>query len=114
MSRPTLVDRGFQVAYTGAYRMMRMYWRLRHPVTHGALVAMWNGGELLLVRNSYVPYYCLPGGYVRPGESGRDAAIRELREEVRVSAEVDELKLAHEERHEWEGKKDHVMIYALD
>jgi 8-oxo-dGTP diphosphatase len=114
MSGPTLVDRGFQVAYGGAYRMMRMYWRLRHPVTHGALVAMWNGGELLLVRNSYVPYYCLPGGYVRRGESGRDAAIRELSEEVSVSAKAEQLELALEERHDWEGKDDHVMIFALD
>ena len=114
MSRPTFVDRGFQVAYAGAYRMMRVYWRLRHPVTHGALVAMWNHGEVLLVRNSYVPYYCLPGGYVRRGESGRDAAIRELSEEVGVSAKGQELKLELEERHEWEGKDDHVVIFALD
>jgi 8-oxo-dGTP diphosphatase len=114
MSRPTLVDRGFQLAYVGAYRMMRMYWKLRHPVTHGALVALWNREEVLLVRNSYVPYYCLPGGYVRQGESGRDAAIRELAEEVNVSAKAEELELALEERHEWEGKKDHVMIFALE
>jgi 8-oxo-dGTP pyrophosphatase MutT (NUDIX family) len=78
MNQPTLVDRGFQVAYAGAYRMMRVYWRLRHPVTNGALVALWNRDELLLVRNSYVPYHCLPGGYVHRGESPRDAAVREL------------------------------------
>jgi 8-oxo-dGTP diphosphatase len=114
MNRPTLVDRGFQIAYAGAYRIMRAYWKLRHPVTHGALVALWNRGELLLVSNSYVPYYCLPGGYVRRGESGRDAAIRELSEEVGVAAKGEELTLALAERHEWEGKDDYVEIFSLD
>ncbi len=114
MNAPTLVDRGFQVAYIGAYRMMRVYWRLSHPVTHGALVALWNRGEVLLVRNSYVPYYSLPGGYVRRGESPRDAAVRELVEEVGVSAEPERIVLALEERHDWEGKDDHVTLFSLE
>ena len=109
----TSVDRGFQLAYWCAYRVMRTYWSLRHPTTHGALVAIWNQGEVLLVRNSYVPYHCLPGGYLRRGESGPQAALRELREEVGVSTTADELTLVLEERHEWEGKHDHVVIFEL-
>ena len=110
----TTVDRGFQLAYACAYRMMRTYWWLRHPTTHGALVALWHQGEVLLIRNSYVPYHCLPGGYVRRGETGAQAALRELAEEVGVSAAAGDLTLAREERHEWEGKDDHVVIFALD
>jgi ADP-ribose pyrophosphatase YjhB (NUDIX family) len=94
--------------------MMRVYWKIRHPVTHGALVAIWNRGEILLVRNSYVPYHCLPGGYVRRGETGQEAAVRELAEEVRVSAKREDLALVLEERHDWDGKKDHVVIFALE
>jgi ADP-ribose pyrophosphatase YjhB (NUDIX family) len=114
LAGPTFVDRGFQVAYVCAYRLMRTYWHLRHPTTHGSLVAIWNRGEVLLVRNSYVPYYGLPGGYVRRGESARDAALRELFEEVGVSAQPENLRLLLEETHEWEGKHDHVQIFALD
>jgi ADP-ribose pyrophosphatase YjhB (NUDIX family) len=113
-SEPTLVDRAFRLAYVCAYRVMRTYWRVRHPATHGALVALWNQGAVLLVRNSYVPYYCLPGGYLRRGETGREAALRELSEEVGVSAEAGRLELVHEERHEWEGRDDHVTIFALE
>jgi ADP-ribose pyrophosphatase YjhB (NUDIX family) len=69
---------------------------------------------MLLIRNSYVPYHCLPGGYLRRGETGPQAALRELAEEVGVSATEDQLSLALEERHEWEGKSDHVLIFALD
>jgi 8-oxo-dGTP pyrophosphatase MutT (NUDIX family) len=113
-SEATVIDRGFQLAYRSAYQMMRVYWGLRHPTTHGALVALWNGGEVLLIRNSYVHYYCFPGGYLRRAESGREAALRELSEEVGVTARIDQLELAHEERHEWEGKDDHVMIFSIE
>jgi ADP-ribose pyrophosphatase YjhB (NUDIX family) len=112
-SGPTLVDRGFQLAYVCAYQLMRRYWALRHPTTHGALVALQNGGEFLLVRNSYVPYYSLPGGYVRKSETAREAALRELSEEVGVSAQSHELELVLDETHEWEGKHDHVEIFVL-
>lgn len=112
-SDASLIDRGYQVAYACAYRMMRTYWRLRHPTTHGALVALWNDGELLLIRNSYVRYYCVPGGYVHRGEEARMAARRELAEEVGVDAKPEDLELVLEETHEWEGKHDHVVIFAL-
>ncbi|MDP9001419.1 MAG: NUDIX hydrolase [Myxococcota bacterium] len=112
-SAPGRVDRGFQAAYTCAYRMMRIYWRLRHPTTHGSLVALWNRGEVLLVRNSYVPYYSLPGGYVRGGETPQGAALRELSEEVGISAKPEHLELVLEQTHEWEGKHDHVHIFGM-
>ncbi len=111
---PTLVDRAFQLAYVCAYQLMRVYWTVRKPTTNGALVAIWNRGEVLLVRNSYVKYYALPGGYLRRGETSREAALRELREEVGVSANSDDLKLLVDETHGWEGKQDHVSIFELD
>ena len=113
-SQATLVDRGFQLAYICAYRAMRTYWKVRHPTTHGTLVALWNRGEVLLVRNSYVPYYGLPGGYMRRGESARDAVVRELMEEVGISTNAEKLELALERTHDWEGKRDHVQIFTLD
>jgi ADP-ribose pyrophosphatase YjhB (NUDIX family) len=110
----TVIDRAFQLAYVCAYRLMRMYWRVRRPTTHGALVVLWHDGKLLLVRNSYVPYYSLPGGYVAPSESGRVAAIRELAEEVGLAVQPEQLELVLELTHEWEGKHDHVQIFALE
>jgi 8-oxo-dGTP diphosphatase len=112
-SQATLVDRAYQLGYQAAYRLMRTYWRLRKPTTNGALVAIWSRGEVLLVRNSYIPYYSAPGGYVRSSESGRDAALRELVEEVGVTVRPEELELALDVTHEWEGKHDHVQIFNL-
>jgi len=112
--RPTVVDRLYQLAYRGAYRLMRVYWAVRRPNTHGALVAVWYQGEILLVRNSYVRYHSLPGGYVRRGETGRDAALRELREEVGVAARAEALTLVLDRTSDWEGKRDRVEIFALE
>jgi 8-oxo-dGTP pyrophosphatase MutT (NUDIX family) len=111
---PTPVDKAFQLAYVCAYRLMRTYWTLRHPKTHGALVALFNGGAVLLVRNSYVPYYSLPGGYVQSTESGRDAALRELSEEVNVSIAPSELLPLLDEQHDWEGKREHIEIFGVE
>jgi 8-oxo-dGTP pyrophosphatase MutT (NUDIX family) len=111
---PSLVDRGFQLAYKCAYRLMRAYWVVRKPKTHGALVALWNEGDVLLVRNSYVSYYSLPGGYVRRHEQGREAAVRELREEVGIHARPEQLTPAFDDTRSWEGKRDHCEIFELE
>ncbi len=109
-----MIDRLFQLFYRLAYRLMRVYWAVARPATHGALVALWNQGEVLLVRNSYVPYYSLPGGYVRRRESGREAARRELLEEVGLRLDTAGLEQVLDVHHSWEGKRDHVEIYQAD
>jgi 8-oxo-dGTP diphosphatase len=110
----TLIDRSIQLGYKLAYRMMRVYWRVRRPSTHGALVTLWHQGELLLVQNSYVSYRSLPGGYVGAHETGPEAAVRELREEIGISATTDQLEKVFDEVKDWEGKRDHVEIFALE
>lgn len=109
-----MVDRGFQLAYICAYQVMRRYWSFFRVSTHGALVTVWNRGEVLLVRNSYVSFYSLPGGYLRAGETARDAALRELFEEVQVRAKAEDLVPLIDETHDWEGKRDHVEIFSID
>jgi ADP-ribose pyrophosphatase YjhB (NUDIX family) len=109
-----MIDRLYRIAYRGAYKMMRVYWALMRPQVHGALVAIWNNGEILLVKNSYVPYYSLPGGYVQRGETGRMAAIRELLEETGIRASASELRIALDQQHDWEGKREHIEIFEID
>ena len=110
----TVVDRSFQLAYRVAYRMMRLYWGVRRPATHGALVTLWNDGQLLLIQNSYVGYRSLPGGYVGRFETGAEAAVRELREEIGITARTDQLVKVYDEVKDWEGKRDHVEIFKLE
>jgi 8-oxo-dGTP pyrophosphatase MutT (NUDIX family) len=109
-----VIDLLYRVAYRCAYRTMRVYWGALHPNTHGALVAVWHDGEVLLVKNSYVPYYSLPGGYVRRTETGREAALRELLEETGMRVAPSDLKPALDEVHDWEGKREHIEIFEVD
>ena len=109
-----MIDLFFRLAYRGAYQLMRVYWAVVHPKAHGALVAVWHEGKILLVQNSYVAYRSLPGGYVHSHETGRDAALRELREETGIYATSADLKPVIDEHHEWEGKHEHVEIFDLD
>jgi 8-oxo-dGTP diphosphatase len=109
-----LIDFFFRLAYRNAYQLMRVYWAIRHPKAHGALVAIWHEGQILLVQNSYVRYRSLPGGYVQAHETGRDAALRELREETGIHAGPAELRSVIDEHHEWEGKREHIEIFDLD
>lgn len=112
--RASLIDHGFRLAYRAAYQLMRVYWTVRRPDTHGALVAIWHDGKVLVIKNSYVEYYSLPGGYVGRNETGREAAVRELREEVGIEVRVEQLEPLFDETNPWEGKRDHVEIFGLD
>ncbi|HVU05577.1 MAG TPA: NUDIX hydrolase [Polyangiaceae bacterium] len=112
--KPTALDllvRGF---YVVAYQIVRIYWQIFNPFTHGVLVAVFNEGAVLLVQNSYVNYVSMPGGYLRRGETSVQAAIRELHEETGLWAKAEELVPLLDQTAPFEGKKDRVEIFALE
>jgi 8-oxo-dGTP diphosphatase len=92
------VNRFLRFSYRCVFVAARVWWFLRRPRTTGALVAIWSGERLLLVRSSYRSRrYSLPGGFVKRGEAPRDAAQRELAEELGLTIQAPALRLA------WEG-----------
>jgi ADP-ribose pyrophosphatase YjhB (NUDIX family) len=109
-----VVDLGFRTAYRVAYRMMRTYWAVRRPHTRGSLIAVWNDGELLLVKNSYRYEYTLPGGYVRSGESVEEAGARELEEECGIVVPVSDIRLAYNGTKDYENRSDEVTILEVE
>ncbi|MEX1369136.1 MAG: NUDIX hydrolase [Nannocystaceae bacterium] len=108
------VDLGFRTAYKVAHRMLRAYWSVRKPSTHGALIAVWHDGKIMLIKNSYRPQYSLPGGYVRPGESAPAAAQRELMEEVNLRVPIERLREVYSHTHDFENRKDRVTIVEIE
>ncbi len=46
-------------------------------------------GKILAMHDDRSPYFYLPGGRVSIGETAEDAVIREVREELGVSAKID-------------------------
>ena len=50
-------------------------------------------GRALVVKANYKPYWTFPGGWIDKGETPRQAAIRELKEEVGVAVSTSDLEL---------------------
>jgi 8-oxo-dGTP pyrophosphatase MutT (NUDIX family) len=108
---PTFVDLGWQMIYRLGFPVARALRRLRRPRHEGALVAVYVGQALLLVRSSYRAEWNFPGGTVRPGETAEGAAKRELLEEISLSAS--QLQAAGSACGLWEGRRDHVHFFEL-
>jgi 8-oxo-dGTP pyrophosphatase MutT (NUDIX family) len=86
----SLLDGALRIVLTTAHYLLRASWLVRRPETFGAhAVALTPDGKVILVRLRYAPGWRLPGGG-RPGdEPAVDAALRELREEIGLTAYAD-------------------------
>jgi 8-oxo-dGTP diphosphatase len=50
--------------------------------------------RIMLVRPTYKPYWDIPGGYVKPGESPYQACCREVAEELGITPDIGRLLVA--------------------
>ena len=48
-----------------------------------------HGGKILAMHDERSPYFYLPGGRVKLGETAEEAVLREVREELRITAKID-------------------------
>ena len=90
-----------------------LYRLIRRPHTHGALVAIWVNNKVLLVQTSYRKGYGLPGGGLQPGEHAREAAVRELQEELGLAIESSWLQEPWTITEQKRGGRNTVTIFAL-
>ena len=90
-------------------------WRLVvRPHTHGALVAIWYQDQVLLVETSYRQNWGLPGGGIAGGETARQAAVRELAEELGLVVQPEELLNPWTISERGLGGLNTVTIYELE
>src|SRR5688572_32232508 len=70
-----------------AHALLKLNWFVRRPRTFGAhALALTPEGKIILVKLRYAPGWRLPGGGRFANEDPRDAVLRELREEIGMTA----------------------------
>jgi 8-oxo-dGTP pyrophosphatase MutT (NUDIX family) len=84
------------IAYRVGFRTVRLWWRLRRPAHDGAIVAVWCGGRFLVVQQFYRSNSYWPGGGISRGGEPREAAWRELLEELGLAVDPDDPVLARD------------------
>ncbi len=107
-----LADAAWRTAYRIGFPLARLWWRLTRQRHQGALVAVHVGDALLLVRSSYRRVWSFPGGGLHPNEPPETAARRELAEEIGLVTGAP-LRLVGEVTGVWDGRRDHVHMFAL-
>ena len=96
----------------GRNLLVHTWFRLARPMTLGARVLAVNGdGQICLIRHTYTPGWHLPGGGVERGESCRQAAIKEAREEAGLLVAAGDMVLASIHTNFANMPGDHVAVY---
>ena len=89
-----------------AYRVFCFIFR---PIRTGVRVMMIQDGRVLLVRQTYMPGWFMPGGGLKRGETLDHAARREAFEET--GAELGEVQLMGAYTNFTEWKTDHNIVF---
>jgi 8-oxo-dGTP diphosphatase len=110
---PGIVDRAWRLAFWLGFRLALVWWRIRRPHHHGAMVAVWLDGRILGVRQSYTDRLTWPGGGIDPGEDPTRAAQRELHEELGLAVRAEDLTLIRKVTVDIDYRRDHITLFEL-
>lgn len=106
-------DATVRAGMRAGFRLLQLWWRVRQPRIEGVYVAVWHTDRVLLIRNSYRRAFSFPSGRRGRREPPREAAVRELREEVGIAVAPERLVHAGELLVETELVRDHVHLFEL-
>ena len=82
-----MINRLLRAGATAVHKMLAAGWFFRRPRTFGAhAIALTSARRLVLVKLRYAPGWRLPGGGREANEPAVDAALRELSEEIGMTA----------------------------
>ena len=98
---------------TALHSLLKLRWLVQRPRTFGAhALALTPDGKVILVRLRYAPGWRLPGGGRGEHEDPREAVLRELREEIGMTAHG-EVTLAAELEERPDFKRDLAALLVV-
>lgn len=107
----TMQERFKDIFYIGSLSLMKVYWRVMKPITHGARILLVSGDQVLLVRHRRRIVWNLPGGGINVSEDPAIGALRELHEETEIKLDAVDYCLGTYCAKS-EGKRDTVYVFV--
>lgn len=101
------------VAIKLANQVRKAYWFIFRPNTKGVRIILTTPDhKFILVKHKYTNGLYLPGGKIRKNENLKDAAVREIDEELGINLGGDALKFFGEYSNDLEYKKDRIYVFT--
>ena len=98
---------------TALHSLLKLRWLVQRPRTFGAhALALTPEDKIILVKLRYAPGWRLPGGGRKRGEAPAEAMLRELREEIGMTAHG-EVTLAAELEERPDFKRDLAALLVV-
>jgi 8-oxo-dGTP pyrophosphatase MutT (NUDIX family) len=94
------------------YLLHQVYLWFARPLTLGVRVMLIRDGQVLLIRQTYMDGWFMPGGGIGKRETPEQAARREVHEEV--DAEIGAMQLLGAYSNFKELKSDHTFVFVSE
>ena len=101
-----LLDATFRFIYRTGFPVLVLLRRLGFPRRPGVAVVIWHDKQVLAVQHSYIRGLGLPGGAIDAGELPKEAAIREMQEELGLDISSDDLQPC--------GSRRNTEVYRIE
>ncbi len=86
-----LLDATIRFIYRSGFPVLVFLRRIGFPKKPGVAVVIWHNHQVLAVQHSYIRGLGLPGGAIDPGELPKEAAVREMQEELGLDLNAGDL-----------------------
>jgi len=107
----TATEKVIQFMMPLIFQIARFYWFVFRPHTYGVVVVLKNNQDILLVQHTYGSVsWTFPGGGIKNDESPKQAARREIKEELGV--DISELTLCGRFTSRAQYKKNHITVFS--
>ena len=102
-----------RIFYRVAYAASIVFCFIFRPAIKAVIIAIWLKNKVLIIKNSYYHKYVIPGGYINIGEKPIEAALREVKEETGILADLHQFKKVCVIKGTFNYKRETIQCFEL-